>query len=282
MAIEDYVYIPEWLEDTPLGAVYAEVWDETGSGQAAIDAVRAHEAYDTYFAGNKREDGTVRYEEAEYLSQMESYEDSLVAVGLERDFVRAYFKDDFVRLIEGNVDGTEFWMERVKPTWDRVTQASDAIRAEYAGQLGIELTDEAIFASLMNEAVQKGVLDQTIAMSEIRGAYAERFDDINALENDYFMDLYKRGDIDLGAARALYANADTMMPVLSALASRHADPDDDFDIYEFTNAQLVTDPQQVSRMRRLMAQERASFQKASAQVDYARNRVGGAAGLEER
>lgn len=282
MAIEDFIFIPAWLEDTPLGEVYAEVWDATGSGQAAIDAVRADDRYETYFAGNKREDGTVRYEEAEYLSHMESYEDSMVAVGLDREFVRAHFRDDFVTLIEGNVDGFEFWRDRVKPVWDRVINASDAIRAEYANSFGIDLSDEAIFASIMSEDVYQGVIDQTIAMSEIRGAYSERFDDIVGIENDYFNELYKRGDIDLDAARALYANADTMLPALNALAQRHADPDDDFDIYEFTNAQLVTDPKQVTRMRRLMAQERASFQKAGSQIDYARNRAGGASGLEER
>jgi hypothetical protein len=119
-------------------------------------------------------------------------------------------------------------------------------------------------------------------MSEIRGSYSERFADINEVEADFFDELYKRGDIDLDAARALFMNADTMMPIMSALASRHADADDDFDIYEFTNASIWGDPQQASRMRRLMSQERADFQGASSQVDIVRGRTTGAIGLERR
>jgi hypothetical protein len=206
-----------------------------------------------------------------------------VAIGLSRDFIRANFTDHFTDLIRGNVDGNEFWTLRVKPTYDRILQATDAIRAEYAASMGVDLSDEAIIGSLIGgDDVFQGLLDQTIAMSEIRGSYSERFTDINEVEADFFDELYKRGDIDLDAARALFMNADTMMPIMSALASRHADADDDFDIYEFTNASIWGDPQQASRMRRLMSQERADFQGASSQVDIVRGRTTGAIGLERR
>jgi hypothetical protein len=283
MPPDDYTYIPPWLVGTPLGELYNDVWDATGDPVAAIDAVRADPTYSDFFAGNLREDGTVRYSEAEYLVHMESYEDSLVAIGLSRDFIRANFTEQFTKLIEGNVDGTEFWMQRVKPTYDRILQASDEIRAEYAATMGVDLTDEAIISSLIGgDDVFQGLLDQTIAMSEIRGTYSERFEDINGIEADFFEELYKRGDVDVDAARALFTNADTMMPVMSALAARHADADDDFDIYEFTNASVWGDPMQASRMRRLMSQERADFQGASSQVDIVRGRNTGAIGLEVR
>jgi hypothetical protein len=149
--------------------------------------------------------------------------------------------------------------------------------------MGVDLSDEAIIGSLIGgDDIFQGLLDQTIAMSEIRGSYSERFSDISQVEADFFDELYKRGDIDLDAARALFANADTMMPIMSALAARHADADDDFDIYEFTNASIWGDPKQASRMRRLMSQERADFQGASSQVDIVRGRSTGAIGLETR
>jgi hypothetical protein len=278
-----YSYTPAWLEGTPLGDIYNEVWDATGDPVAAIDAVRADPRYEDFFAGNLRDDGTVRYTEAEYFVHMESYEDSLVAIGLSRDFIRANFTEQFTDLIRGNVDGNEFWTLRVKPTYDRILQATDEIRTEYAMSMGINLSDEAIIGSLIGgDNIFQGLLDQTIAMSEIRGSYSERFSDINEVETDFFDELYKRGDVDLDAARALFMNADTMMPIMSALAARHADADDDFDIYEFTNASIWGDPLQASRMRRLMSQERADFQGASSQVDIVRGRSTGAIGLETR
>lgn len=277
-------YIPPWLDGTPLGDIYNTVYDETGDPVAAMEAVRADSNYDIYFAGNRRDDGTVRYSEAEYLSNMESYEDSLVAVGLDRTFVQQYFTDDFVKLIEGNVDGAEFWTQRVKPLWDFVTTRSDEIRAEYAGFMGLEsMTDEAIFASVLNpEKVWTGLIDQAISMSEIRGAYRERFANIDVMDPEYFEGLYERGDIGLNEARALFANADAVIPTIQVLAQRHNDPDDDFDIYEFTEAAVWNDPAQASRIRRLVASERAMFQQASSQVDVLRNNLTGAVGLEER
>lgn len=275
--------VPPWLRDTPLYDIWLDAYADTGDPDAAIEAVRGSDEYDTYFRGNRREDGSLRFSENEYLSNMESYEDSLVAVGLSREFVQNYFGDRFVQLIEGNVDGDEFWQTRVLPIWNRVINASDAIRAEYADSLGVELSDEAIFASILDpETVWTGLIDRTIAMSEIRGAYSERWENIEAIDQTYFDALYSRGDIDLNAARSLFAAADSMVPAIAVLAARHADPDDEFDLESFTEATVWNDPATVSRMRRLIGQERASFAQAGSQVDWLRNRITGAEGLVER
>jgi hypothetical protein len=64
------------------------------------------------------------------------------------------------------------------------------------------------------------------------------------------------------------------------LANRHFDPDDDFDIFEFTAASLFNDPVQRRRMARLIAQEQAQFGSTGG---FARDRgTGGLAGLEVR
>jgi hypothetical protein len=62
------------------------------------------------------------------------------------------------------------------------------------------------------------------------------------------------------------------------LANRHADPDDEFHLEQFDNADLFQDPQQRRRMGRLLAQERASF-TGGAQLDFAKSQTGGVTGL---
>jgi hypothetical protein len=270
--------IPVWLRDTALGDMWTDFYIEFGDGQQALEGVRASSEYDLEFPGNKRDDGTLRYDENNYFSLMESYADSIHAIGLDP----ALFEEKFVDLLVGDVGADEFWGERIKPIYDRVMNNTDAVRAEYAAAFGIDLTDEAILASVLDpEGLGTRILEKTISQSELRGEFRARFDDIDTIEADYFTELYKYG-VDQDSARSLFANAETIAPVLSVLASRHSDPDDEFDLQDFTQAAVFSDPLQVSRMRRLMAQERASFQKASSQVDIVRDRQTGASGLEER
>jgi len=71
--------------------------------------------------------------------------------------------------------------------------------------------------------------------------------------------LFEAGVDDRSQAQQLFASAEAALPVLNVLAARHADPDDDFDLKEFVSAQVLRDPEQRQRMRRLIAQERSSF-----------------------
>jgi hypothetical protein len=91
-------------------------------------------------------------------------------------------------------------------------------------------------------------------------------------------ELYER-DIDLGRVRQLFQQADAMMPALSVLAARHADPDDNFDLNEFTAGTLYNDPEQARRIRTLIAQERSSF-TGGKQIEYSGNKGGGLTGLD--
>ena len=59
-----------------------------------------------------------------------------------------------------------------------------------------------------------------------------------------------------------------------ALAARHGDPDDTFDITEFAGAAFLDDPEQGARVRRLRAQESSAF-TGGGTIDYARSEKGG-------
>lgn len=253
--------------------VYRDAMIEEGDAGLAWQAVRETEEYQEIFAGNVRDDGTLRFSETEYISRMEKYSDTLREAGVN---VRL-FRDELPELIRNNVDPFEF-QQRVDQVLDRVVFASDEIKAAYAERNGTEITKAGILASLFSPRVGQQILDRTISMAEVEGEAAESgFGQLRYK----FLDALVRADMSRAEADALFGQAANMVPILSTLARRHADPDDDFDIEEFASASFFDDPFQRRRMRRLLNQERALFQEGGG-FSVARDREGGLTGLEAR
>lgn len=262
-----------WLPEA-LVRVYATAWAGPAAGdpQLAWAYVRADDLYDVYFPGNRRDDGTFRYEEFEYWSTMEGYADVFRSVGLNPDL----WRDHFVTLLEGEVSPDELAAERIEPVFERVLDSSPEIRAYYADVYGLELTDSAILASALDPELGERILNRQISIAEIGGEAALRGFDLAAT---YAESMYRQG-IGRGQAQELFGEAAQDLPILNVLAQRHDDPDDDFDIYEFTNAAVFDDPTQRRRMRRLIAQERQSFtQSVGMGALHTRNERGGMSGL---
>jgi hypothetical protein len=262
-----------WLNEyTRMGAASVP-----GSGEAAMEYIRAEGSkyqsqYDRYFPGNRREDGSLRHTEAEYSNRVEGFRNSLMGVNVNPDL----FEEKFAGLIEGDVGEGEF-VNRVESMYERVIEASPGIRDFYATNYGIDMTDSAIVASFLDPDVGNAVLDKRIAISEIGGEAAARTFDLDV---DFATRLEKAGVTRI-QAQDLFGQAALDVPVLNVLAQRHADPDDDFDLNEFTQAAIFDDPTQRRRMRRLVAQERATF--TGGRDVFAEDRqTGGAIGLRER
>ena len=138
------------------------------------------------------------------------------------------------------------------------------------------MSREGIVASLLDQKVQSDILNRNITMAEIGGEAAQRDFDITT----GFVDMLADQGFDRGEANKLFGSAQRMLPMLGALASRHGDPDDSFDISEFTDAYL-NDPEQQKRITRLQAQEASTF-TGGAQLDYVRGQSGGVTGLAQR
>jgi hypothetical protein len=252
--------------------IYMDAMVESDDSGQAWTAVRASDVYAEKFAGNVRKDGTLRYSEDDYMRLIESYKDTLRSTGVRVSL----FRDEFAKLIEGNVDDVEF-RQRVYSLQDRVLLASDDIRAEYAELWDLEMTNAGILASLFNPALEGPLLERRISMAEVGGEAAESGFD---LRRRFVRDLVS-ADMTKAQADALFGEAQNMLPILNVLGRRHADPDDDFDIEEFTSASFFDDPEQRRRIRRLLNQERAAFQEGGG-ITIARDRAGGLAGLEAR
>lgn len=268
----DYGILMPWMPDE-LIQVYNEAFIEYGDPEFAWAAVRQSPQYEQYFAGNRRDDGTVRMTEQEYTAVKEGYDDVFRSVGLNPNL----FNEQYVDLIEGDVSPDELMRDRVLPVYERVLEATPDIMARYAADWGLEMTPEAILAAALDpDRVGAAILNKQIALSEIGGEAASSGYDIDI----EFAERMLEAGLDRGMADQLFAKAEYLQPVLSTLAARHADPDDEFDLEQFVGAELFQDPTQRRRIRRLMAQESSTF-TGGAQVDFARSRIGGVAGLSD-
>lgn len=279
MAYDFYLQsLDPWIRNNPeLLALWIEGAELYG-GDNALEYVQDSPVYDIVFPGNKRPDGSLRHSEDQYLSITDQYTQSLIDVGLNP----ANFEHRYADLIEGEVSPREFFVERLEPMYDRILERSDELIARYAQDYGIDLTPEALLASALDPELQTKVLNRQIALSELK---AESDMTLGTEVTDRYAplieDLLDTEQMTQPEAQAYFRNAQTMMPVLSTLAARHADPDDDFDLAEFTAASIYNDPAQRRRMRRLTAQEDASFSGGSG-IDFTQTRTGGVAGLQQR
>lgn len=246
------LWIPLWMRGTALEEIYREAWITYGNTRYALAVVQEHPIYDTIFPGNRREDGSIRLPESEYLSVLEGYEDAFESVGLNPDL----FRSGFVAGIEMNLSPDELYSTRLLPVWEQVINAGDAIRAEYAELWNLNLTDAAILASILDPNIGTGVLNRTISQAEISGRAMESGFDISS----QFRDVLLESGVNKESATNLFQTAEGLLPILETLRARHTDSEDVFDIEEFAGASIFRDPQESLRMRRILQAERASFQ----------------------
>jgi len=157
--------------------------------------------------------------------------------------------------------------------YDRVISASDAIKQVYSDNFGIDMTTEAIIASVLSPALGDKIISTEISMAEIGGAAVESGFSLTQQRQE---EIAERG-ITLDQARDIYSQAQSSVPILDILAARHDDPDDDFDLFEFEQSEIFNDPFQNRRIRRLIGQERSSFGAGPS----ARSTRGGLTGLTQ-
>jgi len=252
------LYIPIWMRGTPMEAVYKDAWIETGDAMLARELVRQTDYYSTAFSGNVRDDGSVRYDEDTYLSFVESYSDAILSAGLNPDLFTSKYGD----LIAGNVSPNEF-ASRVETVYNRVIDAVPEVKQKLSDYYGVPMTNQAIMASFMDADVGAAILEKRIAVSEVGAEASVRGFNI---AQDFANRLYEAGTDTTSEAAQFFSLAENSLPVLNALAARHDDPDDDFNLEDFAAAEIFSDPGQRRTIRRLLAQERSTFSLSNATI----------------
>lgn len=240
-----FPYLPSQLLD-----IFADAWADTGDVNLALATMRADPTYDTFFPGNRREDGSLRMSEAEYFSRVDAYNKAFRGWGLNPEL----FKGKYATLIAGDVTGATL-ANRIAAAHEQVLHQMPQVREVYARYAGIELSDEAILASFLDPDVADGILSRRIAVSQVGAEGEARGFTINLP----FAERLHFAGVDQQRAREFFTSAEGRVPTLDELARRFADPDPDFDIVEFAEAAVFGSASQERRVRRLLAAEASLF-----------------------
>lgn len=280
-------YLPNELKEIWLAAYIDAGGTEGGSGALSYalevmrglrtppNTVRMSQSaiaslYDRFFGGNRRDDGTFRFDELGYTEERLAFADVIGNYGIRPDVWESRFEE----LIAGDVSVGEF-DQRIALGYELIYERAPEVAAFYAREYGsINMQPEDILVAFLDPDVGTEILQRNASVSLIGGT-AEQFG-FN-IAADFAQRLLIQGVEGIEGSQDLFGAAREQLPILEALAKRHNDPDDDFDLYEFASAYVFNDPQQRRRMARLIAQERALF--TGGKVGVARDRSGGLTGL---
>ena len=244
-----YPYLPDDVINK-----YVDYYAESDKNiDVALGKLRQDPIYEDYFPGNKRADQTVRYNEAEYLAVKESYKLSLEDYGLNPEL----FDDTFSNLIAGDVSPSEF-KTRIDVVFEGIKGNIPQVKEFYSANYGIDLSDEAIFASAIKPELGEQILNRQIGVAQIGGeARRAGFGDIISLEKA--RELQAAG-ITQAQARQLFAAAQAELPELESLQIRRGVAEEErIGLEEFTEAAVFQDPEISRRLERLREEEQAEF-----------------------
>lgn len=263
-----FPFIPDALIGT-----FAEKWEEFGSRDLALQAMRQDPRYNNFFPGIKREDGSLRMTEQEYLSTVESYKRQLGQFGVPVSAVLNQGKVE--QLIRGEVSAQEFG-QRVSQAYTQLVTNIDQVREFYATNFGAGgLSDAALFASALDPGRSPLEFQREIEQAHIGGEAAMRGFGVDVGETARLQSL----GLDQVAARRLFGQAQGQLPRLNELLTRFNDPDDEVTLEEFSDAVVISDPEQMRQFGRLFGRSSASFSPTGR---VSMDRSGALAGLLER
>jgi len=238
-----FPYLPEAVL-----AVFAEAWVTHGTPDLAIAETRNSPIYQQHFPGIRRDDGTLRMSETEYLSTREAYRQVLLENQLNPDL----FEDEFTALIEGEVSPREF-DSRVSGIIEQIDFGLPEISSFLAQQLEVAGEDgmadqrnAIIFAALKPDVAHR--IGSEIAIASLRAEASTRGFTVSAPSALSFL--------QRGLETPFFNEAAANLPILQTLTSRFSRPD--YTLEEFAQAQLGSAFQR-NRIQTLYAQERSQF-----------------------
>ena len=235
--------------------LFADEWSKTGDPNVAISNVRRTTAYDTAFPGNKRPDGTVKFDEVTYQGLRESYIGTLAEFGVPRDTSVDLLSDRFTGLVEGEVSAREF-AQRVGAVFQGVQENIPEVQSFYRENFGLELTPEAIFVGALDPSVGEEIVAGRITTAQIGGEAARAGFEITG---DFAQRLQRAG-ISQAQARQLFTTAQTELPRLQELQARGGvEQPEEFTLEQFTQAAVFQSPEELEQIRLLEAEEASRF-----------------------
>ena len=118
-----------------------------------------------------------------------------------------------------------------------------------------QITDEAIFASFINEDISKDIIENRVKISQIGGAFAERGIDVTLSQSQRLIN----AGVNSQLAQQLAAKAETNLPRLRRLAAKYRESQAVFGTSEFLEAEVFADSEAAFLKEQLEAEEEATF-----------------------
>jgi len=235
-------------------ALFANEWARTGDPQVAIAEVRRSDVYEIAFPGNKRPDGTVKFDEVTYTGLKESYIGTLQEYGIPRNTSVDLLTPRFTGLIEGEVSAREF-AQRVDAAYQGIQENIPEVQAFYL-DFGIELTPEAILLGALDPSVGEEIVAGRITTAQIGGEAARAGFSITG---DLAQRLQRAG-VTQAQARQIFTSAEAQLPQLQEIqAQRGVETEQQFGLEEFTEAAVFQSPEELQQIQRLRAEEESEF-----------------------
>ena len=236
-------------------ALFANEWARTGDPQVAIAEVRRSPAYEIAFPGNKRPDGTVKFDEVTYTGLKESYIGTLQEYGIPRNTSVDLLTDRFTGLIEGEVSAREF-AQRVDAVFQGIQENIPEVQEFYATNFGLELTPESIFLGALDPTVGEEIVAGRITTAQIGGEAARAGFEISG----EFAQRLQRAGISQAQARQLFTAAEAQLPELQSLQiQRGVAPEEQIGLEQFAEAAVFQSPEELQQIERLRAEQQAEF-----------------------
>ena len=237
--------------------LFADEWARTGNPKVAIAEVRGTTEYETLFPGNKRADGTVKFDEVTYVGLKESYMGTLAEYGVSREISESLLQDRLTSLIEGEVSAREF-QQRVGAVFQGVQENIQEVHDFYATNYGIDLTEESIFLGAIDPSVGEDIVAGKVTTAQIGGEAAKAgfTVDLSTAEK------LRKAGLNQQHARQFFSTAADQIPRIQELQQRGGKSvaqEDVFDLEKFTEAMLFQSPDEAEELRRLQAEEESRF-----------------------
>ena len=237
--------------------LFADEWARTGNPKVAIAEVRGTTEYETLFPGNKRADGTVKFDEVTYVGLKESYMGTLAEYGVSREISESLLQDRLTSLVEGEVSAREF-QQRVGAVFQGVQENIQEVQDFYATNYGIDLTQESIFLGAIDPSVGEDIVAGKVTTAQIGGEAAKAgfTVDLSTAEK------LRKAGLNQQQARQFFSTAADQIPRIQELQQRGGKSvaqEDVFDLDKFTEAMLFQSPDEAEELRRLQAEEESRF-----------------------
>ena len=246
--------------------IILDSWVDSGSIDLAIAQGRASEDYAKTFPGIKREDGSLRMTEIQYLEVKDAMKDSLRNYNLNPDI----FQNEIIDAIQGDVDIQEF-QGRLQFGYEQLINNRDVVLEVYRAEYGMDLTEEALFAMFISPEIATSVLENQILVSQIL-AEAEVAD--ITLGKSTVQDFISAG-ISQEQARGLFRETEQ----LSGLTGVAAQMGQDLSEEDIASGLAGLSPEQLGLIK---SAEARSASQSAVQAGAAKTQAGQVIGLVEQ